>query len=560
MLHSDESRYEHSETQQPAIIPHVKQDDYRLWMVLLVLGAFAWRVHALGRQSLWRDEVDAIWFATRDLPDTLAMFVQAAQNGPLYFLSLRPWFSLVGSSEIALRYPSAMASILAIPLLYQLARRLLPSKHALPPRTPDSTRTVHAPTTPSTWMALLAAALFAFHPYQLWYGQEGKMYALMTLLVLAASWGWWRAVVERRRWAWPAYWLAITSGLYVHLLFILVLPVHLVWFIILWPHSRGAWRGYATTMAALFLPYVPLFIWQWEFLWSEAQLTYFRFTPLADALETLLTRHTQGFAPPVAHVWLGPLYFLAGMGLALGWSEIGLRAPTADTPALASPRRYLLVLAWIVVPIASIYLLSLRQPVFTDRYIVWIGPALTLLVALGAESVRTHAAWLARTISTLLVAYVLIFWLYAGWQQKHLPLKFDLRGAVHHVAERRAPGELLILQIPHLAWAYGYYTSDQGPRPFESSDTRLDHWLGGLWTNHDWPDDVAWQDAQLRMAAATRENGAERPETLWVLFSETAMWDNRGLLERWLAENAELLESANFTGVQARHYRVYPAP
>ena len=40
------------------------------------------------------------------------MFVRAGQNGPLYFLTLRPWFSLMGTSEFALRYPSAMAGVL----------------------------------------------------------------------------------------------------------------------------------------------------------------------------------------------------------------------------------------------------------------------------------------------------------------------------------------------------------------------------------------------------------------------------------------------------------------
>src|SRR5688572_29223892 len=63
----------------------------RLYLLCLILAAFAWRVHGLTHQSLWRDEVDAIYFALRELPTTLAMFVQAAQNGPLYYLALRPW-------------------------------------------------------------------------------------------------------------------------------------------------------------------------------------------------------------------------------------------------------------------------------------------------------------------------------------------------------------------------------------------------------------------------------------------------------------------------------------
>ena len=91
----------------------------------LALVAFAWRVQGLTWQSLWRDEVDAILFATRHLPETLMMFVQPGQNGPLYFVSLRPWFDLVGTSEFALRYPSAMAGTLSVLITWQVARRLL---------------------------------------------------------------------------------------------------------------------------------------------------------------------------------------------------------------------------------------------------------------------------------------------------------------------------------------------------------------------------------------------------------------------------------------------------
>src|SRR3954470_11352164 len=107
-------------------------DMKRLGLIVLTLVAFAWRVQGLSWQSLWRDEVDAIHFATRYLPETLKMFVQTGQNGQLYFVALRPWFDLVGTSEFALRYPSAMAGTLTVLLTWQVARRMLPLLPFLP--------------------------------------------------------------------------------------------------------------------------------------------------------------------------------------------------------------------------------------------------------------------------------------------------------------------------------------------------------------------------------------------------------------------------------------------
>ena len=51
----------------------------------------------------------------------------------------------------------------------------------------------------------------------------------------------------------------------------------------------------------------------------------------------------------------------------------------------------LLLVSWLLVPVLGIYALSLRQPIFTDRYVIWIAPALMLLAALGATTVWRYA-------------------------------------------------------------------------------------------------------------------------------------------------------------------------
>jgi uncharacterized membrane protein len=125
------------------------------WFVLLL--AFALRAYHLGYQSLWRDEVDAIDFATRNLSTVLSNFVKVGENGPLYFLLLRLWIGLTGTSELAVRYFSLFFGVLAAALLYALGR-LLGGRRA----------------------AGFALLLGAASPYWVWYAQEAKMYALLT--------------------------------------------------------------------------------------------------------------------------------------------------------------------------------------------------------------------------------------------------------------------------------------------------------------------------------------------------------------------------------------------
>lgn len=530
----------------------------RLGLIALVLASFAWRVHGLTWQSLWRDEIDAIYFATRNLTETLMMFVQPGQNGVLYFLSLRPWFDLLGTSEFALRYPSAMAGTLSVLLTWQVARRLLP---LLPfvPRHDDLAEHVTLPTSPA--VAWLAALLMAANPYQLWYAQEGKMYTIITALVLLATW-WWLEGITRGGWRpWLAYLITVSVSMYTHLLLVLIFPVHFVWFWLAWPQSRHHWRGYVGALAGLTLPYLPMVWWHWALLTTNVRRTGFSFTPPLEMARTLLYNHSRGFMPPGDLVWLVPIFFLGAAGLILGMGEISTRritfAAADDTNGddhelhLAEWRRWGMILSWVLLPVISIYAISLRQPIFTDRYVIWIAPAVMMLVALGVVVVRRYAWVLGNVLAAALLLYVVGFWLYAGWQQKSETTKYDLRAAVQYLSERRTPDSLLILQIPHMEWPYRYYTSDFDSRPFENSEERLSPWIGGLWTNQGWPDDVARADVARQMSEQTAGY-----EEIWVFRSEVEMWDQRHLMDQWLDEHWELVERADFHGVQVRHYRV----
>ena len=562
----------------------------RLLLLGLVLFAYGWRVHNLDAQSLWRDEVDSVYFALRHLPETLAMFVQVGENGALYFLALRPWLTIAGASEFALRYPSLCFGVLAVPLLWQVAGRLVPSGPSQPPNTQQADPSQSSATEKSTeertqtegtpavsplpdlddtaansngevswWEAtignapLLAALFLAVNPYQLWYSQEGKMYTLVTLLALLTAWLWLRGISEGGWKPWVSYWAVFTIALYSHLLMILLFVLHFVWFVIAWPQSKQHWRGYGLAMAGLTLPYLPFLIWQWDLLLAVDKRTGFNFTPMAELLRRVLLDQTRGFMPPGDLIWMGPIFFLGLAGLLIGFVEI--RAPARDSLSrLTSVRRLLLVVSWLFVPLFAIYALSLRQPVFTPRYVIWIAPAAAMLLALGIQLLWRNTGVLAKPLSTGLLVYVVAFWLYAGWQQKTVTIKYDLRSAVTHIHQQRSPtDQLLILQIPHMEFAYRYYSGDPISNPFEESDARLGRWKGGPWTNDGFPDELAREQVARELEAATA--GINE---VWILNSEVEMWDTRRLTTEWLQANGELLSSEDYHGTQVRHYRLNP--
>ena len=91
--------------------------------------------------------------------------LERVTHPPLYFLSLRCWRAVFGGSDAATRSLSVVASLAALVLLWDVARRLL---------------------TPTA--AIWAAAFFAVAWPQVEYAQQARNYALLTFFSLGMLW------------------------------------------------------------------------------------------------------------------------------------------------------------------------------------------------------------------------------------------------------------------------------------------------------------------------------------------------------------------------------------
>ena len=333
------------------------------WLKVAVVAlAFALRVAGLAFQSLWRDEVDAIRFATRAWDQVLGMFLEPGQNGPLYYLLLRPWLHIAGESEYALRFFSVIFGTLAVALVYRVARRLFPSLPVL---------------------ALLAALLTATSPYLVWYGQEGKMYSLVLALVLI-SMDRYLAALERGGWfRWLLYVGFTGMAVYVHLVAALMIPAQFLAFFLTGPDTRRArWKGWLLAIGLLLLPYLPLLRWQFPLVVSPAETGY-QFAPLHDVLASLLTNYSLGVNSGSLR-WA--VFFFLFLLFAAVWLARSSRSRAASLGILGS---------WLLVPLLGFFLLTLVRPMYTARYLIFLLPAYLILLAAGAVSIGTRSRLLA---------------------------------------------------------------------------------------------------------------------------------------------------------------------
>jgi hypothetical protein len=188
-----------------------------------------------------------------------------------------------------------------------------------------------------------------------------------------------------------------------------------------------------------------------------------------------------------------------------------------------------------LIPILGLLLISLRVPMFVDRYLIWIGPALFLLIARGYDQLRRRMAVLA----TLSLVGLLLF---NGWSvlaQTAQPIKSDFRGAAAYVRERRQPGEPILFHISYVRDTFEYYfgpvigAADGVPTDAETTPQAVDVALRG----------------QLK-----RPDGA-LPPVVWLVLSEPEMWDERGMTVAWLDEHARPDLRAQFARVSVVRYR-----
>jgi uncharacterized membrane protein len=131
-----------------------------------IAAGIAARVFTLAVRPLWADEIFTLTLARKSIPEILAA-LHVDSGPPLHYLAahllLAPFGPLPGPADVLVRVLSLVASLLHLPLLFLVGRRL--GRPAF---------------------GLTASALFAISPLAVAYAAEGRAYALASLFVLLA--------------------------------------------------------------------------------------------------------------------------------------------------------------------------------------------------------------------------------------------------------------------------------------------------------------------------------------------------------------------------------------
>jgi len=431
--------------------------------MLVLLLALAVRSYQLAGQSLWADEGNSIALARAGLAE-IAARTALDIHPPLYYWLLHGWMQLAGDGEVAVRSLSVFAGVLLVAVTYQLGRSLFGRR-----------------------VGLLAAVCAALSPFQVYYAQETRMYALSALwgaLLVSAAARLYRVAAPGRpagRAAFALYALSATLGLYTHYAFAAVLAAAaLGGLVYLWQTRRqeGLARRAAGWLAAQLLPVVLFLPWL-PIAWR--QLTTWPAPAPASPVEAAATVwRTLAMGPAVTDA--SPLALAAlGVLAALGAIRLVRSAPAAQAG---------LVLLVMALPVGLT--LALFKPAYL-KFLLVASPAWCLLLALalewpagwspvvqgGRRAVRQMpgAGWAVQGAGLLLIAGAAWGPLVSYFGDPALA-RDDYRGLANYLEAVGGPQDAILLNAPGQQEVFGYYYRGRAPvvalpraRPLDAPST-----------------------------------------------------------------------------------------
>ena len=392
-------------------------------LALLILAlAFAVRTYHLGVQSLWFDEGFSAHLALGSLG---AVFTEGSldPHPPLYYTLLWLWRFPAGGGEFALRFPSAVAGVLAVVLLYRLGRDLAGGT-----------------------VGLVAALLAAVNPFLAYYGQEVRAYSFMVMLSLLATVLLLRAGQGSVRWRWYA--VAAAALLASHYFAAFTVATHALWLVLGRPGRAVllAWLRSVAVAVALFAPwllYAGLTLAGYQTLATAS-------VPPLQALREIAVAFSTGVVPAGSPLRTATLVMGAAMPLglvALAWRRHGGVAA--------------MLLTGVLTPLAGLLLVSLLRPTFNPRYVLMALPYVFLLGA-ATTSLPGRRSALLGLGAGLLLAVPSLPPLRAYFTDPALA-RDDWRSATAFVDAHAGPGDIFVFNAAYVQDVFDYYA--HGPQP-----------------------------------------------------------------------------------------------
>lgn len=415
-------------------------DAYRRLIFLAILtGALFIRLLTISSQSLWGDEAFSLNLALHN-PGTIIETIRSGDlvevHPPLYYILLHYCIRIFGDDLWALRILSAAASVLLLIPMYFFANRCFGRKAA-------------------EWAILLAACSTIL----IWYGQETRMYALLSLCVMTTVFLLGASLNGKPLLVYAA-WFSILIAAYTHYYAFLIVAAIDLWFLYELLKRRLRRNFIASFLfghiifCVLYSPWAPTLWAQFRFAGEHPGFTH-PFSPILSvpylAVKLLFFGTGDFYREKLRLVLFGILAFMLALLLIKNLIENRKRRHSEIAQLLT---------AVSILPIAIAYCANLLgYDLFRTYPFVMLTPL--WLTAIAGIACRPGRKWGIEAVAAVLLVGNLIS--YAAFIFPGVYGKEDIRTCTETVVSRFQPGDL-VGKIPemlpgkeefnYLAWKY----------------------------------------------------------------------------------------------------------
>lgn len=450
------------------------------------------------------------------------------KHPPLYYLLLRNWTLLFGTSDAAARSLGALIGALAVLPVYGIGNLL--GKRRL---------------------AVLAALLVALNPFLVWYSQEVRMFMPATTWILVGLYGVIglsaAGQVQQRpstrtagqalasdlsrelRYA-ALIVIGFTAALYSYLFSAFMLPVAGAWLLLDWWQGRNRRRLLlgATALALVALLFLPLARSAW--LVSGRESTPGR--PFLDLGQTA-ARLLKVYAVGRVH-WPAAGEQIVKVGAA-GLLLLGLLVPEAGRTGKERLLGGLKLTAWLLLPMLIGGLLQARdRRVFAEtRYFIFLVPGLCLAWSRGLTWLLHWRRQMVGVLATAIVVGSTVAALPADWAPENR--REAWREAAAYLRAHAGANDAVLVQVDYVRVALERYLTEPLALFFPFTDVLTD---------------PAWVNEQL-----TGLTGAGF-DVIWLVQSHHQELDPEDLVLGWFAGRYPLVTEQFPAGIAIHAFAI----
>jgi mannosyltransferase len=394
---------------------------------IFVIFNFLLKVLYLDYGDIGGDEPFTIFNSQIDFTSFINL-LKTENNPPLYFILLHYWIKFFGISAFSVRFLPLIFSCLTVFFIFRLAIKFFNLK-----------------------VALITSILFSFSNYHIYFSHETRVYSLFALLTVISMFYFLSMLKDKNNKAYFLFLLTTNSLLiYSHFFGFFVILIQLVAVFGITELRNIILKKYiflSILTAILYIPYLKILITRF---YSSKNGTWIT-SPKIEELYNILWKFTNA---PVNTVFILILFFIFLTLLTINRKIV-----------LCSNSK--IIFMWFIFPYFLMYLISLKLPIFIDRYLVFISIGYYFSIALVLNSLNQFSSKIAN-ISSILVSIMMLMTC-----KPKTSIETKNKEIVQRIIELKKNKSLILICPPWNDLTFVYYYNQKYFKDYKSTKFNL---------------------------------------------------------------------------------------